>query len=84
MKEKHRSEKLHFVMATKGGLLGKKTNNPKFNIQIMLEASRNLAAGKVSAISIVFQSIFLQNYTLRCRFFLLLSLLATSQLSIIT
>lgn len=23
MKEKHRSKKLHFVMATKGGLLGK-------------------------------------------------------------
>jgi len=37
-----------------------------------------------SAVSIVFQRIFLQNYTLRCQFFLLLSLLATSQLSIIT
>jgi len=27
MKEKHRNEKLHFVMATKGGLLGKKKTN---------------------------------------------------------
>lgn len=44
MKEKHRSEKLHFVMATKKkeDSWEKKTNNPKFNIQIMLEASRNL------------------------------------------
>lgn len=47
MKEKHKSKKLHFVKATKGGILGKKTNKhprccfparAKFNI--MLESKQ--------------------------------------------